>query len=50
MEKQELLKKLELIKSKIFERRMTECIRTLNLIINDIKQELEKENQNAKGN
>jgi len=43
MEKKEILKNLELIKDKIHERRVVDCIRILNEMIKELK--LEEENE-----
>ena len=39
METNDLIEKLEQVKKNIYERRMMDSIRTLNLIINDLKIE-----------
>ena len=43
MNKLELIKKLEQVKRNIYERRMMDSTRTLTLIINDLKLEIEEE-------
>ena len=44
METNDLIEKLEQVKKNIYERRMMDSIRTLNLIINDLKIENGKKN------